>query len=83
MVLEPMPVERTSLLRKGSPIYFEVGKPISTKGWTLESAQEQISLLHREVKSLIAKAKVKREKALKIREKENHFKDDNFSTKTL
>ena len=71
------------ILKKGSPIFFEVGTPIPTNKWTLDKAQEQIGILHEEVKNLIAKAKTKREKTLESRKKENHLKDDRFSTKTL
>ena len=51
--------------------------------WNLENTEKQMELLQEEVKSLIAKAKTKREKALKDRGNEDHFKNDNFSTKAL
>ena len=74
---------KSIVLKKGSPIYFEIGKPISTNMWNLENTEKQMQFLREEVKSLIAKAKAKREKALKDQGKEDHFKNDNFSTKAL
>ena len=74
---------KSLVIKKGSPIYFEIGEPISTDMWNLENTEKQMELLQEEVKNLIAKAKTKREKALKDRGNEDHFKNDNFSTKAL
>ena len=74
---------KSLVIKKGSPIYFEIGKPISTDMWNLENAEKQMELLQDEVKNLIAKAKAKRDKALKDQDNEGRFKNDNFSTKAL
>ena len=74
---------KSLVIKKGSPIYFEIGKAVSTDKWDLENAEKQMGHLYNEVKSLIGKAKVKREKALKDQNSEDHFKNDNFSTKAL
>ena len=52
-----------SIIAELSDNQKKIGEPISTNMWNLENAEKQMQFLREEVKSLIAKAKAKREKA--------------------